>query len=323
MKIARNFFPTKAAMLVLAVFAMSLLTSGSRAARPEASGMIRISGAWALYPMMMRWAEEYHKIHANVRIVVFAGGAGKGAADALGGLVDIGMVSRDIHPEEIKRGGFWISVVKDAVIPTANAGNPAAKNLAKKGLRRQQFSKLWLEGKALTWGDMTGNSRVSGKVNVYTRSDACGAAETWAKYLGKLQEDLTGTAVYGDPGVAEAVKRDKLGIGYNNLNYAYDPKSGKPVAGLMIVPIDINDNGKIDKAEDIYRTKAEIKRAIAGGVYPSPPARDLNLLTKGKPKGITREFLLWILGGGQKYVDQAGYIELPKANVKAAMKKLK
>jgi phosphate transport system substrate-binding protein len=293
------------------------------AAPKQLSGAVRVSGAWALYPMMVTWAEQFHKAHPKVRIDVSAGGAGKGAADALGGLVDIGMVSRDIHPDEIRKGGFWVSVVKDAVIPVANARNPVARDLAAKGVRRATFAALWIEGKPLTWGDVVGKRQVRDRVQVYTRSDACGAADTWAKYMGKAQEDLEGVAVFGDPGLAEAVKKDRFGIGYNNLNYAYDPKTGRPVAGLMAIPIDINGNGKVDKGESFYGTKAAVIKAIASGAYPSPPARDLNLLTKGKPKGLTREFMLWILRDGQKFVDAAGYIQLPKGKLEQSLSKLK
>jgi len=296
--------------------------AANAAPRKELSGAIRVSGAWALYPMMVRWAEEFHKLHPNVRIDVSAGGAGKGATDVLGGMVDIGMISRDIHPEEEKKGGFWVPVVKDAVLPTANAANPVAGSLRTQGVKRETFLALWIGGKPLTWGEVSGRAGTGDQVRVYTRSDACGAAETWAKYLGGKQEDLAGIAVYGDPGVAEALQRDRLGLGYNNLNYAYDANTGKPVSGLMVVPIDINGNGKVDQGEGFYRNREEVKRAIADGVYPSPPARDLNLLTKGKPKGLVRDFLLWILRDGQKYVDQAGYIELPKQKLTAAIKKV-
>ncbi len=149
-------------------------------------------------------------------------------------------------------------------------------------------------------------------VTVYTRSDSCGAAETWAAYLGGKQDDLKGTAVYGDPGLAEAVRKDRRGIGFNNLNYAYDARTGKPIAGLMVVPIDINGNGKVDANERFYATRDQVAHAIASGVYPSPPARDLNLMTKGKPTGATRAFLMWVVGDGQKFVDSAGYIRLAK-----------
>lgn len=69
-------------------------------------GQLSISGAFALYPMTVKWAEEFRKIHPDVRIDISAGGAGKGIADALSGMVDIGMVSREIYQDEIKKGAF-------------------------------------------------------------------------------------------------------------------------------------------------------------------------------------------------------------------------
>jgi len=322
-RLTRTILSGWASAAIAAALSLGLLTALAGATRKELSGTVRVSGAWALYPMMVRWAEEFQKENPKVRIDVSAGGAGKGAADALGGLVDIGMVSRDIHPDEVKKGGFWVSVVKDAVLPTANAANPVAAALSSKGVSRATFAALWIEGRPLTWGDVAGRPQVKDKVHVYTRSDACGAAETWAKYLGKRQEDLQGVAVYGDPGLVQVVRKDRLGIGFNNLNYAYDVKTGKPVADIIVLPIDINGNGKLDKAENFYSTKASVQNAIAEGVYPSPPARDLNLLTKGKPAGLTREFIVWILTDGQKYVEENGYIGLPDQKIAEGLKKLK
>ena len=160
-------------------------------------------------------------------------------------------------------------------------------------------------------------------ISVYTRSDACGAAEMWANYLGDYhQEDLGGTAVYGDPGVAEAVKQDSLGIGFNNLNYAYDMGTGEPLAGLMVIPIDLNENGQIDEDEDFYATKAELMQAIAAGRYPSPPGREEYLVTKTDFTGITREFARWILTDGQQYVSETGYIGLPQEEIDEQLAKL-
>jgi len=314
-------------LLLLAGMAVCLVSCGTTPPPPSATteliSAIRVSGAWALYPMMLRWAEEYQKLHPEVQVGVWAGGSGKGATDALGGVVDIGMVSRDIYPEEEGRGGFWVPVAKDAVVLVVNAANPVAKDLAARGLTRGQCAGLWLEGKEATWGSLVARPAVREKVRVYTRSDVCGAAEAWAEYLGKRQEDLLGTGVHGDPRMAEAVANDPLGIGFNNVNYAYDTKTDKPVAGLMPVPIDVDGDGRIAESESFYRTRAEVKRAVADGMYPSPPARDLNLLTRGKPEGLTREFILWILTDGQQYVDEAGYVKLPQEKLSAAVEKLR
>jgi len=297
-------------------------TPASSGVNVSLEGTVRVSGAWALYPMMVKWGEEFRKVYPKVKVDISAGGAGKGVADALAGLVSLGMVSREITPEEVKAGAFYIPVVKDAVFPMMSDENPVfQKGLSEKGMKKVTLIDLWIKGKELTWGEIAG-SNLKHKIHVYTRSDSCGAAETWAQYLeGKKQEDLQGIGVYGDPGLAEAVRKDPLGIGYNNLNYAYDFKTGLPPAGLRIVPVDLNRNGKVDPEEDL-KTKSGAIQAIASGVYPSPPARDLYLLTKDGFKDLTKEFIRWILTDGQKYVDETGYIRLTKAQVNAALKKL-
>jgi phosphate transport system substrate-binding protein len=300
-----------------------LLLSASQAAAQERreQGTIRLSGAWALYPMAVKWAAVYEKDHPGVKVEVSAGGAGKGAADALSGLVDVGMVSRDIQPAEMERGGLGIPVVKDAVVAVVNEANPVLHDLLAKGMKREAFVRLWMKGDLKKWGEAVGTA-VAEPIHVFTRSDSCGAAETWAQYLGGKQEDLKGIGIYGDPGIAEKVAGDKLGIGYNNLNFAYDPKTRKPIAGLVVVPIDVNDKGRIDEGERFYDTKDELLRAIADGRYPSPPARDLNFLTKGKPTGLVRDFVAWVLTEGQKYADEVGYVPLAEAHRREALKKL-
>ncbi|MHB8108745.1 MAG: PstS family phosphate ABC transporter substrate-binding protein [Syntrophorhabdaceae bacterium] len=285
-------------------------------------GTIRVSGAWALYPMMVKWGEEFMKRNPQIRVETSAGGAGKGVADALAGLVDIGMVSRDIRQEEASLGVVNFPVVKDAVFPTMNDKNPSLKEILRTGIRRAAFIDLWISGKSLNWSEGTGK-KSDALIKVYTRSDACGAAETWAKYLGnKKQEDLKGVAVYGDPGLAEAVRQDIYGIGYNNLNYAYDMKTGIPMQGLQIIPIDVNENGTIDPGEQID-TKQKAIQSVLNGMYPSPPARDLYLVTKGNAKDITKGFITWILTEGQQFVGEVGYIKIAETQRKEAFEKNK
>jgi len=270
---------------------------------------------------MTRWAEEYQKIHLELVFDISAGGAGKGMADALGGVVDIGMVSREITPEEEAKGAFWVAVTKDAVFPTMNANNPVKDRLLQKGLTRQIFYNIFISGKITTWGQAIGDTQVQDPIHVYTRSDAAGAPETWAKYLGKKQEDLLGVGVYGDPGLVEAVAKDPLGIGFNNLGYAYDQASGLPVSGIWIIPIDSNENNLVDE-DELLDTKAKAIEAVATNHYPSPPARELYLVTKGKPSGVVLDFIRWILTDGQKFVGEAGFIQLTGSQLQESLQKL-
>jgi phosphate transport system substrate-binding protein len=292
--------------------------------KEELRGTISISGAFALYPMAQKWAEEFQKLHPKVRIDVSAGGAGKGMTDALSGLVNIGMVSREISQEETDKGAWFVAVTKDAVVPIVNENNPVLQQLLNKGLSKETLKDIFITGKVTSWGVASGDKKENVKINVYTRADACGAADVWAKYLGKKQEDLIGTAVSGDPGVTQAVKNDKYGIGYNNIGYAYDSKTKLENAGIKILPIDFNGNGVIDDKEFFYQHKDSIVKAIADGRFPSPPARDLYFVCKGKPENkLVIAFLEWVLTDGQKFVPEAGYISLPAAIIKSAIDKLK
>jgi phosphate transport system substrate-binding protein len=290
-------------------------------AQGELQGTITVSGAFALYPMMVRWGEEYQKLHPGVKFDISAGGAGKGMTDALGGAVDIGMVSRAVTAEEEAKGAFWVAVVKDAVFATVNEKNPVWADVHQKGVAKETFTGIYITGDIKTWGQVVGRPEVTDPIHVFTRSDACGAAETWANYLGGKQEDLLGIAVSADPGLLDAVVKDPLGIGYNNLNYAFDAETGKPVAGAQVIPIDVNGNGQAD-ADEVYDTKEQATNAVATGRYPSPPARDENLVTNGKPTGLVKDFITWILTDGQKYVNEVGYIPLPPEKLGGELKKL-
>lgn len=323
----RNIFlPISAVVLAIALFTMSSCGSDKKGkvnADGSLSGNISLSGAFALYPLAVQWADEFQKLHPDVRIDLSAGGAGKGITDALADVVDLGMVSRELAPEEIKKGAVGFAVAKDAVVPTINAKNPNLKAILEHGLTRDAAVGLWITGKVKTWGQVAGNDN-SANVVVYTRSDACGAAETWAKWLGKKQEDLKGTAVFGDPGVAQAVQKDVNGIGLNNIGYAYDAKTKKPNPGILVAPIDVNNNGKIDPEENFYNTKDEFAKAVAEGKYPSPPARDLYLVAHGNPTNpVVVAFLKYVLTDGQKSTAPQGYIAIGKEKIQAQLKTLK
>lgn len=319
------FFP----IIVIVILSMCSCGSGTHNKKSNGDstqliGNISISGAFALYPMAQTWVEEFCKIYPGVKIDVSAGGAGKGMTDVLSGLVDIAMVSREISQEEIDKGAWFVPVTKDAVVPVVNENNPALQDLMNHGLTKETLEKIFINGKITDWATAVNDKKIEGKINIFTRSDACGAADVWAKYLGKKQEDILGTAVSGDPGITEAVKNDKLAIGYNNIAYAYDATTKYVITGIRILPIDFNGNGLIDDNEYFYQKKDSIVKAISDGRFPSPPARDLYFVCNGKPDNeIVMAFLNWVLTDGQKYVSDAGYIKLSDEKIKTAIEKLK
>ena len=325
MKTGNLFYLSVPLLLVLLSLANTSCTSGgdSASSKDQMKGKLTISGAFALYPLTVKWAEEFHKLHPRVTVNISAGGAGKGMADALSKMVELGMYSKEISPEEKARGAWWIAASKDAVLPVMNAGCPYVAGLMKTGLTKQKFFDVFISGNIKTWGQLMGTGSTQ-ELQVFTRSDACGAADMWAKFLNnKKQEDLSGIGVNGDPGVADAVRNNNYGIGYNNLNFVFDMQTRKPYQGLSVIPIDLNGNGKIDKEEEFYHSLDEVMNAINTGQYPSPPARALYFVSAGKPTSkLAIAFLQWILTDGQKYVGEAGYVTLKPDIIKEELTKL-
>ena len=271
---------------------------------------LTISGAFALFPMMTVWGEQYALTNPNVRFDITGGGAGKGITDMLSGVADIAMVSRELKQEEIDQGAFGVPVTIDAVVATVNADNPHIEAILARGLTPEVAAAIWMSQQTTTWGQFLGTDAAEA-ITVYTRSDSAGAAEVWAKYMGgSVQEDLIGTAVNGDPGVAEAVRQDALGIGFNDIGFAYDLTTGNQLDGLRVVPLDLNGDGQISADEDFYATIDDIAGAIAAKVYPFPPARELYLVTKGAPTPVIQDLYRWILTDGQAFVADAGYVSL-------------
>jgi phosphate transport system substrate-binding protein len=303
-----------------AIITIILLSSCTSKSRKE--NTINISGAFALYPLVIKWSEEYQKEHPEVRFNISGGGAGKGMADALAGAVDLGMFSREITQEEKNKGVWWVGLSIDAVVPTISNKNAYLDLLKTRGLTQEEFQFIFIDKTITSWNKLIKEQQET-PITVYTRADACGAAGTWAQYLNGKQENLRGVGIYGDPGLAEAVSKDPTGIGFNNTIFAYNAKTGKKRDGIEIIPIDMNSNGKIDPEENFYDSFYDLQQAIAQGIYPSPPSRELYFVAKGKPqKQATLDFIHWTLTTGQSYIKDAGYISDKPSKIKQYLTKL-
>ncbi len=306
-------------IFLVAITFLGLSGSAVFAGESGSQKTITLSGAWAIYPTAVAWAEAFQQKYPGVKIDVSAGGAGKGAADAIAGLVDIGMVSRDPDPAEIKKGIVPVYILHDAVFAVTSDKNPALTELLKKGIKRSDWIDIYISGLITTWDEATG-SKTGKKLHVYTRSDSCGAAQSWAAYLGKKQEDLRGIGVYGDPGLLEAAKRDPVGLGFNNFSYIFN-RDGSVVSGAVIVPIDSNENGVADE-DEVYQNRAEAIKAIRAKRYPA--TRKNYFFVKGNPQGLVKEFIEFALSEeGSRIVDETGTsLSLPKAERDSVLKQL-
>ncbi len=298
-------------LLVLCFLAASL-AGCTQKTNSSAPVIIRVSGAWALYPMMLVWADEYMKV-APVQIEVSGGGAGKGMTDVLSNQVDIGMVSRPIKQEELDQGAFYIASTKDTVLGVLHENNPVYADILEKGLSQEDLRKIFTR-ETTQWGDVFGKDLEDDTIVVYGRSDSSGAAAVWADFLGGYTEadlqNFSDSNVSGDQAIAAGVQSDKNAVSFTNLNYIFNAETGGYIETLRPIPIDLNDNDVLEESEKFYTNKSDFLKNVASGVYPSPPTRQEFLVGNGVFKGPVLDFVNWILSDGQNITEENGYIPL-------------
>jgi len=308
-------------VVVATIAVLAYQSTQKQTQQPGLKGTIVISGADALYPMVVNWSETYHQLNPGVTFQVSAGGAGVGMTDALSGLSNIGMISRSITQTEVSKGAYYVAVTDNAVIGIVNSHNPVINSILTNGLTRQTLYNIFIAGNVTTWGQAVGTSNKT-PIDVYTRSDSSGAASTWATFLGsKTQANLIGTGVLQDTGVLQAVKGDANGIGYNNLAYPYNPTTGQQVSGIAVIPLNSNGNGALSSSENFYGSLSQLIAAIQKGEY--PVTTDLYFVTLHSFTGVTESFTQWVLTDGQKYVQPCGFVPLTQDVVNQQLQKLK
>jgi len=288
----RNGMKFRAAVLPLALAALPWSAS--------LAGSITVKGSDTMVVMAQRWAEEYMKTHPSVKIQVTGGGSGTGIAALQNGTTDFANSSRKIKSDEkasveaSKRKVFEVAVALDALSVVVNKENPVTT------LSLTQVGKIY-SGYINNWKQVGGADhaiiRYSRESNSGTYSFVKDEVMKGRDYASDCQT-MSGTSE-----VAEAVSKDKWGIGYGGV--AYFAK----IPSLRIVSIKKTDDGPaVTPIGADGRPDFDVVYSHSYGLY-----RNLYMYSGGEPQGEKRAYLDWILGPeGQKIVDEVEYVPLPK-----------
>ena len=140
----------------------------------KTSYSITIQGSTTVNPIMMAVEEEYEKIHPNVRISITANGSGTGAAAAIDGTADIGMLSRDLKTSETDAGLVPTVIGKDGIAIIVNKSVTGIDNLT-----LDQIAKIY-DGTYTNWNQLGG---VDHAIDVCGRESSSGTRGAFEELL--------------------------------------------------------------------------------------------------------------------------------------------
>jgi phosphate transport system substrate-binding protein len=289
----------------------------------EITGEFSISGGDALYPLVRKWAEDFIKIHPNIKINLDDGGTGQGISDLRAKKSQLAMISRPLTDEELTDSIWTIAVAKAGVAPIINQKNPYFKRILERGINPEKLIRLYTANEPVTWGELI-DTLSKEKAIVYTRDAESGAAVIWADFLWKQSTDLKGIRANGDKEMIKDIQGNPLAIGYCNFSYAFDSITGERTKDIQVLPIDLDFDHSIDKKEIPFANIHKAHRGLWLGYYPKNLTRELTFGAVGKPSDpAILAFLTYALTTGQASVGSSGFCELNDIYVKNSLDKLK
>lgn len=112
------------------------------------AGKVTISGSSSVTPIMQKLKEAYLKLNPNVTIEIQQSDSSTGMSDAIDGISDIGMASRELKDSEIEKGLQAIVIAMDGIAVIVNNECPI------NNLTSQQVNDIFT-GKTLVWGELS------------------------------------------------------------------------------------------------------------------------------------------------------------------------
>jgi len=245
-----------------------------------------VSGSTTVLPIVTRAADQFRVRHANVNMIVNAGGSGVGIKQVGEGKIDLGMASRNLTAlEKEKYKDIQLHVVaRDAVVPVVSSEIYDAGVTV---LTLEQVGQIY-RGELDNWKMVGGPDR---DILVIDKEKSRGTRHVFmAMVLGDKEADAPGA---------------DLVLGSNNEEQTALVQSDAAIG--MLSHAWINEDVKGVSLVVHGHVIAPTRENIENGTFPI--VRDLFVLTRGAPKAVVKQFVDFLKrGDGQKIVEASGYV---------------
>ena len=111
------------------------------------SGSVTISGSSSVSPLMEKLKEAYEAVNPNVSIELQTSGSTTGMTNAINGMCDIGMASRELKQEELDQGLLNTVIATDGIAIIVNNDSPIEE------LTSEQVRDIYL-GSITDWSEL-------------------------------------------------------------------------------------------------------------------------------------------------------------------------
>jgi len=263
--------------------------------------VISITGTQFTYPLIKRWITEYTKINPELKFKLISDQENNDKAD-------LKIIAHTPEKGEIADNKTLTRVGRFAILPITNVKNQSFTKEFKRGVKQDGLKAIFIKD----GGDLNPEEKKdkAPEYTVYTKTPQSCAAKVISSYLGYPSDDLNGIYVTGDDSyLITSLLEDSTGVSYNNLGLIYDLDKRVPVKGIKILPIDLNNNGRLDKEEQIYGNLDQVITYLEDSKGNAIPTANVSFITDEKQSNpAITNFLSWVKAFGQEFNHQYGFL---------------
>lgn len=284
-------------LILVGIILGGTLASGQQ----KHTGIVKLRGTRLTYPLVNKWIAEFNKEHPDIKVTI----SPAAPADS----IDFSIASYALAANDLDGGRNAVIVSRYVQLPVANSKRADLAELQTKGLTEKGLEDLFFAENSPTF---VASFNTATPIALYVRDRPVCAVRAFSKHFGNDPKQINGVGIKGDDqDLAEAVRNDVNGISFNNLGFIYDVNTRRVSDGLAVIPLDLNENGIIDKEEKIYGTLDSVLEFIKRTQNPKFVNEPVNFVfNKNSANASAGIFLDWVLTKGQNFQDDLGFLNV-------------
>lgn len=258
------------------------------------SKLISISCDTGLQKIMLSWVEDFNQSHPLIQVLV---------QDSIS---DFLLISENRVIELNDTDSWRVPVMREGIILIISDKNPYLDILEQQGINRENLIRIFT-GSQISWGEILGTDARE-QVTALLPERGKGYNKKWADFLEINAELLQGKRFTNKESLFDLMNQNPYTIAVLGACCAYNKETNEKEDGIAALPIDLNNNGRIDKKEEISDDLCDLERAFYLGLLPSKLCNCIFLQAEQIPVNAEQiDFIKWILTEGQKQVVDHGY----------------
>lgn len=305
--------------ILLLCFGLPIRSSADTSSGKTEQNVITIYASPELFTLASQWASQYALVENTLKFnVIKANSPDEIQENGIGLFENVGELHR-VNP------AAWSMVVgRDIVVPIMNDKNPLAAEICSGGLVASGLARLADSNGVADWKNLLKvEPEYQGvPLHVYLMNDP-DVISSVSGFIKKPAGVLHARMVENQDELIAAIQRDPGALGFGKLTGVVNKDHGALAENLKLVPIDKNENGRIDFMEDIYSSVESLSKGVWIGKYPKVLSGNIYAVSTEKPRNeLEINFLNWILTQGQNAVAASGFSELAYSERQSQLNKI-